>query len=623
MDPLQANEELLSLAARQNREGVLVLDHLGHILAANPAAVAILGTPLDRLIGESLRRFSALSDAEYAGSWAGLRGTGEVVASGPLVRADGTAAQLNFRARLDSDTGRTFVWFHVADERTSDDGIRAAIALRAVLGSAPVVFYAFDRQGIFTYSAGRGLDALGLRPGQLVGSSAREGFGSTEFRSHDGKLLDGREVLDQVLAGRPFVGLSRVGDIYYDNWIEPNVELEGKVVGGLGVAADATERKRLEAKLNVSERLASVGTLAAGVAHELNNPLAYVLSNLQYLREHLCAGRELNLDEKLELARALEETIAGAERMRVIVRDLKALSRMDPEVRLPVSLRKVLEASITTAAHELRGRATVALDIPADLPQALGSEARLGQVFLNLLVNAAQAIGEKSQVPGEIRVSARASDDHSIVVEVRDNGAGIPKECLSRIFDPFFTTKPVGVGTGLGLPITLRIVEQLGGRVDVESTVGVGTTFRIRLPATPSSPSSPSAAPEGAEGSVRRHRVLIIDDDPRFASSLARLLDQETTVLARSRAEAVAALELDPDFDLIACDVMMPEVTGPRLALQLVERWPELESRIVLMTGGAFTPEAIEALETSKFPKLEKPFELAAVRRLLRSRART
>jgi PAS domain S-box-containing protein len=264
------------------------------------------------------------------------------------------------------------------------------------------------------------------------------------------------------------------------------VLLQGELVGRVVTLSDLTGKKRAEeelrksqAQLRMADRLATVGTLSAGVAHEINNPLAYTLANLGYVAERLT---ELPAyPDSGEVNSAVEEAIEGAERVRRIVKDMKTLSRVDDESIGAVDIERALDASINMALHELRHKATVMKDY-AGVGFARGNEGRLVQVFLNLLVNAAQAIATSQPDVNEVRIATCLDAEGRIAVEISDTGAGIPEDVLPRIFDPFYTTKPLGVGTGLGLSICHSLITAVGGQIEVASKVGVGTRFLIILP---------------------------------------------------------------------------------------------------------------------------------------------
>ncbi len=249
-------------------------------------------------------------------------------------------------------------------------------------------------------------------------------------------------------------------------------------------------------QLRFSDQLATIGRLAAGVGHEINNPLAFILSNLNYVQQELgrLDGGRIAPDDQQQMQEALTEAREGAERVRSIVQDLKMMSHPDSLEKGPVDLTQVLQTAAKMAAHEIRGRARL-VESWASPPLIDGNSARLCQVFLNLLLNAAQAIPPGQAERHEIRLAARPQDNGQVLVEVSDTGCGIAPEHLERIFEPFFTTKPVGVGTGLGLSICHGIITAHGGKMSVESTVGRGTTFRVTLPqARPSNPDLRSVA---------------------------------------------------------------------------------------------------------------------------------
>jgi PAS domain S-box-containing protein len=393
---------------------------------------------------------------------------------------------------------------------------------------------------------------------------------------------------------------------------------------------DLSERKRMENQLIFAGRMAAVGTLAAGVAHEINNPLAYIVANIDFARHQLTTvasrlsrsaaggGPAHVLDETGE---ALTEARQGAERVRNIVRDLRIFARGDEDQSGPVAIRRVLDSSINIAWNEIRHRARLVKDY-GDTPMVEGNESRLGQVFLNLLLNAAHAIPEGETERNEIRVSTRTDGQGRAIVEVRDTGMGIPPEIRERIFDPFFTTKPVGEGTGLGLWICSGILNALGGEVRVDSEIGRGSTFRVTLPAavmdSPGELVSPPA-PEAAQGG----KLLVIDDEPMILGALRRALSAEynVTCVGDGR-KALERLRGGERYELILCDLMMPEMTGMDLFAELQKVAPEQAARMVFVSGGAFTPRAREFLERIPNARVEKPIDLQNLRLLLRTLSR-
>jgi signal transduction histidine kinase/response regulator of citrate/malate metabolism len=389
-----------------------------------------------------------------------------------------------------------------------------------------------------------------------------------------------------------------------------------------GSCLDVTERKKLEQKLLFAGRMSSVGTLASGVAHEINNPLAYVLSNLDFI------GKELRDDESLapsnhlrELVDLVGETREGAERIRKIVRGLKTFSRADEERRVPVELRPMLELSITMTFNEIRHRARLVKDY-GPTPYVEADESRLSQVFVNLLVNAAQAFPSQSE-NNEIRIVTFTDERGRAVVEVKDTGAGIPEAIRARIFDPFFTTKPVGEGTGLGLSICHGIVTAHGGEIILESVVGKGTTFRIVLPPAHADASAAVevAAPRVAPG--RRGKVLVVDDEPMVASALRRILKADHDIATAANGQmAKDRFARGERYDVILSDLMMPVMNGIEFYDWIAGALPDQADKIIFITGGAFTTEAKQFLDRIPNQRVDKPFEGMNIKGLVRNLVR-
>ncbi len=341
-----------------------------------------------------------------------------------------------------------------------------------------------------------------------------------------------------------------------------------------------------------------------------------MLSGVEALCE-LLAGDEAT-EPRLEEARViLREVKVGLERIRQAVRDLKLFARGDDEVKHPVDVRSVLESTLHMAYNDIRHRARLVREY-GGAPAVAGNESRLGQVFLNLIVNASQSIREGAAEENEIRVVTSRDAAGRAVIEIRDTGAGMSAEELSRIFEPFFTTKPVGVGTGLGLAICRNIVVSMGGDITVESERGKGSVFRVSLPGIEVGHLA-LAPPPDAPAPPHRARILVVDDDPLVARSIRRMLSREHEVaIETSSREALRRIEAGERFDMVLCDVMMPQMGGPALHAELGRIAPEQAARVVFITGGAFTAAASEYLQRSGNRTLEKPFTSDELRGLLR-----
>jgi PAS domain S-box-containing protein len=393
-----------------------------------------------------------------------------------------------------------------------------------------------------------------------------------------------------------------------------NCELSGRQIelgGGPVVVVsgrDVTERHRLRAKLLLSDRMVSLGTLAAGIAHEINNPLAYVTANLEVVAESL--GDEpvaTSAEQHAELQAAIGDAREGAERVRKIVRGLRSFSRSEEEKRMPLALPEVLAAAIRLTSNELRHRAVLVREL-APTPLVLADEGRLAQVFINLLINAAHAIPEGHTDANRIIVRTRTDDQGRAVIEIEDSGEGMAPEVQARAFDPFFTTKEVGEGTGLGLSICHGIVSGLGGQITIESSRGHGSLVRVVLPAAAEAGPRPVSLPAASASAPRRNRVLIVDDEPRVAQALKRMLhgDHDLT-LASCGAEAIEHVAAGERFDAIITDVMMPNMTGIELFDRLETLAPDQAMRVIFLSGGVFTAQTRTRLEAAGNPQLQKP----------------
>jgi signal transduction histidine kinase len=364
----------------------------------------------------------------------------------------------------------------------------------------------------------------------------------------------------------------------------------------------------------LGERLASIGRLAAGVAHEINSPLAAVIANLALMSEELGNGASTNMTQ---LSDMLHDAREAAERVRTIVRDLRTFSRVEEERVGAVDLRRTIDATINMVFNEIRHRARLVKDY-GETAEVEANEGRLGQVVLNLLINAAQAIPEGNVASNEIRVVTRDRGDR-VMLEVRDTGAGMSASVVERIFEPFFTTKPIGLGTGLGLSISHSIISAYGGEIEVESTGGSGSVFRVLLPRAKSRVSIRAVTPEPPP--VRAGRILIVDDDAAILRALDRVLGKEHEVVTVTGArEALDRIARGERFDIILCDIMMPDMTGMDLYETLGQHWAEGPATMIFLTGGTFTPRARAFLDHVPNLRLIKPFEPKQLRTVIAER---
>ncbi len=463
---------------------------------------------------------------------------------------------------------------------------------------------------------------LNPRAARLLGLPRPEdGYGRpiTEFIHPEDQGLAASRIRELIVSGKPLEDASEYRSRSLDGR-ELVVEISSILIdfdGGravLAFARDVTERKAMQARLAQADRLAALGMLSAGVAHEINNPLAYVLLNLELMSRDLMKGGDM--DSALLLSR-LKEARHGGERVATIVRDLKTFAREDQAVRWPVQLDAVLDAALNVVGGEIKRRGRL-VRTQRQVPVVEGIAARLEQVFVNLLLNAAQALPEGDPEHHEVELRVEHDLEH-VFVEVRDTGLGMTEDVKRRIFDPFFTTKPAGVGTGLGLPICQGIVTAHGGTLEVTTAPGRGSTFTVKLrrfSGAPSEKPSDVPAPDSARG-----RVLIVDDDVAVGRTLRLALEEahDVTVVA-SGTEALQALRAAPPgsgYDAILCDLLMPGMTGRELFAIAREELPEAALRFIFMSGG-YWAEGDPAPMPTQHPVLEKPFNLDQVRQVLR-----
>lgn len=389
------------------------------------------------------------------------------------------------------------------------------------------------------------------------------------------------------------------------------------------------ERDQAREALIIAERHAALGQFAAGIGHEINNPLTYVRGNLEHVQRSLLAG---NLGpDALPL---LEEAITGAEQIQRVVGDLRSYVLPSTERREPVDVSEELEAALKLASTEIGMTTQVDRDYD-EHELVLADSHRLRQVFVNLLLNAGIAIRQAKPAEPRLRVRVWMSDALELTVEIRDNGVGVPEAALKRLGEPYFSSRLDRGGSGLGLFVSRGILESLGGRLSFESKLGLGTTARVTLPTLgstrvpvsvrqPSPSSQPQATSNRAalaaalQGPVR---VLVVDDDPSVARAIARQLGGAEVSVAHYGRAAIERLLVGEPVDLVLCDVMMPGESGRDVYEAVAAARPELLHKLVFVTGGATIPEIAEFLAQKGVRHLSKPIQRAELDALLKSRA--
>jgi PAS domain S-box-containing protein len=487
------------------------------------------------------------------------------------------------------------------------DHSERARRLEALLASSPDAIVELDPSGdvLFVSRA-----AITLLPELHVGSGWLTGLPNEAHGA-------ARRAFADAAAGNP-AGFesARLGAPGRSTFIEHRLaplRTAGVTVGVALIARDVTAARHAEAQRLVRDRLSSLGALAATVSHEINNPLAVLLMGLDLIKRDLDDKRANR--SAASFRAELEDMHEAANRTRQVVADLRIFSRPDEERPARIDVRALLAAVVRLVRTDIRQRARL-VENYGEVPAVEGSESRLGQVFLQLMLNAAQAIGEGDALDNEVRVETSVDTRGRVLVAIADSGAGIPREQQPRVLDPFFTTKPGNV-PGVGLPLCAQLVASLGGHISFESEPGKGSVFRVALPAAARS-SSPTAIQPATEQAPRRARVLVVDDESMVVSVVARFLgDDHEIVPALSARQAHDLISRGPKFDVILCDLMMPHMTGMELHALLSRTRPEQANRMVFMTAGAFTPRARMFLESVPNPRLEKPFDPQVLRVLV------
>jgi two-component system NtrC family sensor kinase len=423
--------------------------------------------------------------------------------------------------------------------------------------------------------------------------------------------------LDRLGLGREAVHgsseLELAGERALSATISPWADAEGRR-GRVLVLVDRTESRRLERRLAQSEKMSSLGQLISGTAHELNNPLTSVLGYAQLL-----AASELAASDP-EIGRRLSVLRRDAERCQRIVQNLLAFARRRPPERKPVSINQVLESTIALVAYALRVEGvSLTTELDPTVPPIEGDAHELQQAVLNLLTNARDALAGRDE-PGTIVVRSSVSGAW-VLIDVEDNGPGIPSEIVSRVFDPFFTTKPEGRGTGLGLSLVYGAVSSHGGTVEVLTRDGRGATLRIRLPASAAGSAREAERREAATIAASAW-VLVVDDEPTVARMVADVLeaDGHRVECVTDGATALERMRREP-FDAIVADLRMPGLDGTRLVESIRRERPDLMSRVVLATGDTLSGEAERTAAEAGLELLEKPFDLERLRASVRRRA--
>lgn len=416
----------------------------------------------------------------------------------------------------------------------------------------------------------------------LFGQSPLEGTASEALLQECDASVAVQELRNKLASERTVeFSMRRGNEVVAVEMLAVDVEYDGEAARVV-VGRDVTHRQLDAARAMEMDRMITAGTLAAGIGHEISNPLAFALINVHEARDAIDLG---SLGDARSL---LVDAAEGLDRIEGVVRGLRSFARPD-EISREVAVSRVVSSALAISGNEVSMRARLEVDVPPSLV-VRGGETRLGQILTNLLINATHALPTGAPDQHRVRVSAERVGE-AVLVQVSDTGCGMSPEVMERCFDPFFTTKPPEQGTGLGLSICRDLARELGGELVVESEVGGGTTFTVQLPAAKLE-DTPQSVRRVRTPLPRRPHVLLVDDEIQLLRALARSLRRHADVVTVS--SVAAALELlteDPFFDLVLSDLVMPGKTGVDLHREVASTAPALAERFVFMTGGAFTDE--------------------------------
>lgn len=638
-----AANEVLRKMIKDSGEWLIVIDGQGKILESSRAAATFLFTPLGRIDGMFLDELFSPVSREAVSQWrrrlpAPVAAPAQKREARPealeAVLDRGGNIRMNVRCEISGRGGDGPRWLiHIEDSgaqhalRDAEERLEAEMA--ALLDSIESGVLLLDAEGRILMASGRLASIFGLESQRLLEFASIDALiaslayqflrpAETSARWRD-RVRQGDEASwDEFELVRPSRKI-------VERFARPLYKSDGTRLGWLEVYRDITGQRLIQSKLLQTEKMAALGQLVSGIAHELNNPLTSIQGYAQLL-----LGRRSASDRAGDALRISQE----AERAGRIVKNLLLFSRETKSERRAVRLNEVIERTLSLRIYELKlQNIDVEMALDAALPLTLADSAQLQQIVLNLIVNAEQAIvmarGEELR-NGSILIRTRRLAGDRLAMEVSDDGPGIPPEIVARIFDPFFTTKPPGVGTGLGLSIVYGIVQEHGGEVTVDSLRGRGTTLTVELPALSASGfdyeteepaiEARAAAPlqVPARMGTRKH-ILIVEDEPTVAELIADVMSEEgysVDTLLDSRG-ALARLE-EKMYSLVICDLKMPYVDGPGLYRALVRLENPMQQRVLFVTGDTMSPRTLEFLKASGLPYLAKPFLVEELKEAVR-----
>lgn len=588
-------------------EALLLVDAAGIVRRANRRARQLLPAQREELGDARLANYFSRPSAEEFEAWCQRARSSQILVSEDGELSTGLPIRFSFRANF---TAANLLLLCLEEgslvQRAESKWRQLEAELLSVLDSVQAGVVLLDLAGRMRFSNVRFSQYFALERRQLRGMetfSDLETLIAPRFRTPEGFAAPWKIfAAGETHPGHDELEMLRPARRVLERFTRPVLDRDGRRMGWLELYYDVTGERQIQAKLLQTEKMAAVGQLVSGIAHELNNPLTSIMGYTQLL-----LGHGLNAAQFSEASKVFHE----AERARRIVKNLLYFARENEPERTRVDLNEIVERTLALRSYELKVEDILIECILApDLPETMADPYQLQQVVLNLLVNAEQALLQ-DRGRGRVQIRTRVTAGHRISIEVSDDGPGIPREIVTRIFDPFFTTKPSGLGTGLGLSIVYGIVKQHDGEVTVENQPGGGARFTVELPVV----ELPAANRVTAETELRiataaaASKILVVEDEPTVAQLIVDVLREEghqveavldsqegLTRLSRAR------------YDLVICDLRMPRLDGPAFYDALVRSGSVARDRMMFITGDTLAPRTMKFLQSGKLTYLAKPF---------------
>jgi PAS domain S-box-containing protein len=618
IEALRQSEERYRTVIDEMGETYYEMDLAGHLTFFNDALIRKGGRSREELMGVAYKDYIPAKDVERVyKAFNKVYQTGKPLKGIPLqvIRKDGTSifsedTVLPLRNKAGEIIGFRGVSHDVTERLQMMEALRQSEErYRTMLDEMEEAYYEVDLAGNFTFFSDALCRQLGYTREEIMGMSykiyiPRENAKKV-FEAYNRVYRTG-EPLKSFASAQ----IKKDGTLVFtEDSIFPIRDEKGEVIAFRGISRDVTERRRaeeerrqLEQKAQFASRLASVGELASGVAHEINNPLTAVIGYA-----HLLLERK---DVPEDIRRDVEVINEGAQRVAGIIKKLLVFARQTKPERTYVDINEIINTTLELRAYSLQGNnVKVVLQFDPDLPLTVADPGQLQQVFLNLIINAETEV-KLAHGGGKLAIKTEQIDDN-IRVSFKDNGLGIAKENLERIFNPFFTTRRVGQGTGLGLSVCHGIVTEHKGRIWAESNLGKGATFILELPIVAEDKQLELPEPIVQEAkNVTGAKILVVDDDEVIRQFVSQMLINEGHEVESVDGAERALEEIKvKEYQVIMLDIKMPGMSGIELYRHFQKISPSLAERVVFITGDVMGPSTMAFLSKTKVPYIIKPFD--------------